>query len=411
MRQRVFRNHYHGPYVVIVALLGVTLGIVAQMSVPVLRVYFPRAWALWPWAPSIIPLVGTAVVVLTRRDCPHTRWRFAMCGAVSFCSVAAMTIADPFNGAPRPSFVELAGVVGAAAIVFIPLGGLLGVGLWRLRDLIFGAPLIQDGSYCPHCAYTIHGLPEPRCPECGLIFDENDLDTCPDSASKAWVRVGSIGACALLIAGGAFVALPRLAAYGLFRCASSPSRAFACQQVFGSYLELRPIAAAEVLGEYLGDDDAETRAVSANTLMWFPSCPLKVRLLLRSLALSDPVARVRLFAIQTIGRIAPSLLESMMEDLLADPSRECRRMAFSSHSLFGSGLTNHSKWATPYLIRALDDADAANRGFLYRVLTVFTGESFPFTAAAPRSERLAQQAVWREWWEKRTAVGSTDGSS
>jgi hypothetical protein len=29
--------------------------------------------------------------------------------------------------------------------------------------------------HCPHCGYCLTGLPEPRCPECGLAFDPEQL--------------------------------------------------------------------------------------------------------------------------------------------------------------------------------------------------------------------------------------------
>ncbi len=37
---------------------------------------------------------------------------------------------------------------------------------------------------CKHCGYDLHGLPEPRCPECGNAFD-------PHERGRVLARVGS----------------------------------------------------------------------------------------------------------------------------------------------------------------------------------------------------------------------------
>jgi hypothetical protein len=41
------------------------------------------------------------------------------------------------------------------------------------RDFFFGkgAPSPYNPLYCPHCGYSLLGLTEPRCPECGARFD------------------------------------------------------------------------------------------------------------------------------------------------------------------------------------------------------------------------------------------------
>ena len=37
---------------------------------------------------------------------------------------------------------------------------------------------------CRHCGYDLHGLPEPRCPECGNVFD-------PEERARVLARIGS----------------------------------------------------------------------------------------------------------------------------------------------------------------------------------------------------------------------------
>ncbi len=43
-----------------------------------------------------------------------------------------------------------------------------------------GAVKSSEGLHCPRCDYDLRGLPEDRCPECGIPFDASDPFCYPD---------------------------------------------------------------------------------------------------------------------------------------------------------------------------------------------------------------------------------------
>lgn len=394
MKRLVFRNHHHAPYLASAALIGIVLGTLERLYEPIDRFLSPRFGV--DWNPFVAAFISIAVVVIMRRDCPHPRWRFAMGAAAAVGAFVALVLFDAFNGAPPPNIGKLASDLVAATVLSGLIGGLLGYGLWKLRDVLLGAPLIQDGSYCVNCAYTILGLPESRCPECGKKFDETDIDPNPSPVSRAWRGVGSLAATTLLFAGTIYLAFPHLVVYGLVRDVVDIDLA-------ASYLKFRPSASAKILGGYLDHENARKRAHAAYMLIRFPCCASNELDSLRRLAVSDPDPLVRSLAVQTIGRIAPHLLESMMADLLADLVPSNRWMALASSAPYGDGVPEPSEWVIAKLIAALDDPDSATRGFVHNRLSILTGQKFPLTPTAPRDVRLAQQAVWSDWWNKRTA--------
>jgi len=49
-------------------------------------------------------------------------------------------------------------------------------GIVAARDIdIYALPIPDFGLHCPDCDYALVGLPQHRCPECGLSFDMADL--------------------------------------------------------------------------------------------------------------------------------------------------------------------------------------------------------------------------------------------
>ena len=395
MKQLVFRNHHHAPYLASAVLIGIVLGTLERLYEPIDRFLFPRIGV--GWTSFIALFLSIMVVVIIRRDCPHPRWRFAMGSAAAAVGVATNVLFDPFNVAPALTIGELVVVLLEGSVLLGLVGGLLGLGLWKLRDALLGVPLIQDGSYCVNCAYTILGLPEFRCPECGKRFDETDIDTSPLPVSRAWRGVGMWAAGTLVLAGTAYLAFPPVVVYGLVRKGVNSDLAV-------SYLKFRPSASAKELGGYLDHEDARTRADAAFTLMLFPCCSSTELDSLRRLAVSDPDQLVRGMAIQTIGTIAPDLLELMMPDLLKDPVPSNRWIALASSAPYGTGVPKPSDWVIANLIAALDDPDSATRGFVRNRLAILTGQNFPFTPTALRDKRLAEQAVWSDWWNEQTAA-------
>ena len=86
-----------------------------------------------------------------------------------------------------PSFVEL--LVGTYLPPFLrwPLslfdgclkGAVLGLALQRLwykplRDRVRRELIARGIPVCLHCGYSLTGLSEPRCPECGTSFDPHE---------------------------------------------------------------------------------------------------------------------------------------------------------------------------------------------------------------------------------------------
>lgn len=396
MKRHVFRNHHHVPYLASAALIGVALGVLMRLFEPMGRFLFPHVFTYQELHPLIAAFIAIAVVIIVRRDCPHRRWRFAMCAAAAAGAYVTMFLFFPFYGS-RPLFTgKFALVLLAKTVLPGLIGGLVGYTVWALRDLIFGAPIVQDGAHCGNCGYLIRGLPTSRCPECGMNYRDDGIDPNPPPVLRAWRGVGMWVAVVLFLSGTMYVAFPRLVVYGLVNEAVDSDLAY-------SYLRLRLSTSAKVIGGYLDHEDARTRASAASTLFRFPGCSSNEIDSLRRLAVSDPDPMVRGAAISTIGIIARDLFESMIADVLTDPASSVRMHALGS--LIPYWLTGplHGGWEIPYLIAALDDADLDCRRHAYILLRLsFT--DLPFTPDAPRDERLAQQAVWLERWNEQTAA-------
>lgn len=53
------------------------------------------------------------------------------------------------------------------------------------------SPIFSEDVPCPHCSYNLRGLVEPRCPECGRVFDQGvllaELQLKNRSPSLAWL--------------------------------------------------------------------------------------------------------------------------------------------------------------------------------------------------------------------------------
>ncbi len=63
--------------------------------------------------------------------------------------------------------------------------GIMGASLLLAMYLFEKVILLDRRAFtCRDCGYDLHGLPEPRCPECGSAFD-------PDERERVLARVGS----------------------------------------------------------------------------------------------------------------------------------------------------------------------------------------------------------------------------
>jgi hypothetical protein len=61
---------------------------------------------------------------------------------------------------------------GHAKIPFINIGAIYLVGTLPLARFVYrSVPVEHDPNRCIKCGYLLYGLAEPRCPECGTVFD------------------------------------------------------------------------------------------------------------------------------------------------------------------------------------------------------------------------------------------------
>ena len=70
------------------------------------------------------------------------------------------------------NFVASQGKHLAGTVAFYALGGMLIWGAWRL---VRGKPLVQDGTICERCGYSLIGNVSGRCPECGTPHARRNL--------------------------------------------------------------------------------------------------------------------------------------------------------------------------------------------------------------------------------------------
>src|SRR5262249_28650591 len=57
------------------------------------------------------------------------------------------------------------------------LGYAAGAAFWSLARLLCGLTIMQDGTLCPRCAYSLIGNESMTCPECGRDFTFAELGT------------------------------------------------------------------------------------------------------------------------------------------------------------------------------------------------------------------------------------------
>ncbi len=71
----------------------------------------------------------------------------------------------------------------------------MGVSLLVLFHFLDKVVLLERRAFtCKECGYDLHGLPEPRCPECGTTFDPEErqriqdrIDAPPPPAKHRWI--------------------------------------------------------------------------------------------------------------------------------------------------------------------------------------------------------------------------------
>jgi hypothetical protein len=267
--------------------------------------------------------------------------------------------------------------------------------LTMARLWIIGTVLIQTGSLCPKCGYDVRHLVEMRCPECGRPFTAPELERALAGWRRAWIRAIMFPIVTLIVSGIGYSMLAHLVIRGWLP--ESPAVLHVLQKA--------PDRSLSVARTYLEhkQDARRARAADVVTVVWAwqrtEGVGAKAEALittLKSMCLADPSARARRAAISALGEVSRSELCRLLPHLICDEDSTVRWFALASTA--GGGDLVHPE-ATPYLIAALDDADAAVRSWVHKRLCDNTGQRFPFNPAAPRDERLRQQATWQRWWD------------
>jgi hypothetical protein len=375
-------------------LVAVLLGIAITLSTPITMFYWGvmyfMIWSFWIAAGvGLLLLLGAF-----QRHCRHRRWRFAI-GAVATSTMLNTTVLfDPFDQV-SDSGADLVISVIVAFMIIGTIGGLLNIGLAALKDRLVERPKIQDGTLCPTCAYTIVGLPEPRCPECGNRFTPQELEASPPSCKRQWRRVGLASLAGLFLLLGAYFACPYVLIRGL---------GGSWLHVGGAHVLLRvnPGLSESILCDYLETGDEAERVIGASQLGYLLNqwadrgAPddRTINLLIHA-ATEDPVVRVRQMAIQSLMYLSTNALHNVLPQALRDDSADVR---WSALACAARGGTDPDARGTPLLIQALDDADQTVRTRAYQRLRANTSQTFPFDPTAPIEQRRAQQEKWQQWW-------------
>ena len=401
-RSRVYKPHLHGPRIAQAAGLGIALSVFLTLTQPLTMYWFGTAYFLLPlpWWP-VISLIGPLLLLgVLQRECGHLRWCFATGGVLQGCYGAAQGL---FHLQPLSSLgITLAeaalGAAGSLALGGL-VGGLLNVGLAKIKQLLWGESIIQDGTLCPQCAYIVSHLPEPRCPECAFRFSSADLDPGLPCTRRAWRRFSLRAGLCLAAVAAIYLTYPHVLIRGGGRWAPFG--------VSAQYLALRPYYSRSLLLEYLGEGDDVQRVYSASAL-FFVLSPAYGGLArdeealdaLTKAATSDLDTAVRHAAVYSIGCLDRARLIELLPMILRDDDADVRWKGLSLAA--GSGMRPYPE-GTPWLIRALDDPGLSVRTKAHQRLKANTGQSFPFDPAGSETDRAIQQAVWRAWWEESVA--------
>lgn len=112
--------------------------------------------AAYDYLPQAVLSVAAGVLLgfLARRSALRLAWIFAV--IVTMCSLLSKLLFGGLSGS------DLLVLLGGA-----PLAPLAAWFLYRNRKEVAGR--------CRSCGYNLHGLSEPRCPECGAPFDDTLL--------------------------------------------------------------------------------------------------------------------------------------------------------------------------------------------------------------------------------------------
>jgi len=97
----------------------------------------------------------------------HWFWRAAIAVAVAGCWPIVWTLLEVWF--LKGSTSHFADIVGAELyrVSFTASSAIIALGVFAILTRIFGADPADRELHCRRCGYILHGLSEPRCPECG----------------------------------------------------------------------------------------------------------------------------------------------------------------------------------------------------------------------------------------------------
>lgn len=409
-RVKVVQPHNHGPRVAWAALIGAVVGVLLSLSTTVTRHYGGWQWYDDIYGFSLSVILPVLLINAAQRECRHFLWCFLI-GAVAAgaCITASLAAESQHLAQPLWSFRWL-----HAAHISISLlaGGVLNLLMLPIRWLICRRLVRQDGTYCPTCAYTITGLPSNRCPECGIVFTEDEVEPRQPRVRPELVRwlawTGGLVFASIAVC----LVYPTVLAWMMTTTRWNPAW-------MTEYLSMRPMRSVHALGSYLEDEDPEGRATAAWTIAeigrltarpirqggstWRSPSAIQleqsdaVTVRLVQLALDGPQLYVRTPAMNALSWVQPDRLVAIMPDLLRDDDPNVRFTAISSLNVRSFGHPAHPR-AAEFLIDALADQDVTVRTASWGMLVRISGQQIPYNPNASSEQRLAQQQKWREWW-------------
>ena len=129
---------------------------------------------LWLWVPPVV--LSAIYMPLNRTRAKHLLGYILV--AAYIASLSTINMVPSYKG-PFEAVLDLP--------LFAPLM-LVGVLAVELAAQTF-LPILRSFSthpYCAKCGYLLTGLPEPRCPECGIAFSAEQLDSAysPESSPR-----------------------------------------------------------------------------------------------------------------------------------------------------------------------------------------------------------------------------------
>lgn len=382
---RIIRAHSHAVYLLEALLFGLFFGWIYSFA-PLLGLLIPLAFS--PISFALVLLV--VALWIFPWDCRHVGFHALRGTLLGFAASAALLATLPR---------ELAAGLDIHLDIWLCLiiGSLLGVltsilVLW-LITAVAGQPIVQDGTRCPTCAYSILYIPSKRCPECGTAFSEADISPIPPSYVPQWRRAFGQGLFYLTLFIAFYAVYPYVLVELLVRI-PVPASPGDWSYKWTRYLDRRPSAAGRALAVCLERDDRRQRAQAAEIsgLLKRPNPLLEDRLVHCGRADPDPL--IRQTCLLSLSRMNPERLADSMPLFLLDPDPMVRWAVVAA---LASGGSSPRTLGIPWLIVALDDNDEQVRTFAYQRLCENSGLSLPFDPKAPLDERLRSQAKWMEW--------------